>query len=145
MLFRSAEIVFDTWHMVTKVYLDSILIYSWGVEYSNEGIMLGAARHHIVLPTDYNGKLLTIELTATENGAMPNITSVAYYSSGDAAIIWFNRPIVLGIAGIFYVIIGFAIVVISCMFMDKGKYNIEEIMIGACVMLTGIYILSRGK
>ena len=142
--YESAEIAFDTWHTLAKVYLDEELIYTWGASYEAAGIMLGAARHTMILPKDYTNKTLKIELLTTEDSAMANMPSVGYYEASNAAGIWFNRPLLLWLAGNFYSIMGIVIICVAALLTSKAHYNIEEMMLGMCVLLTGIYILARG-
>lgn len=137
-------IAFDTWHMLTKVFLEEELLYSWGEEYNEKGQMLGAARHNISLPDTFYGKTLRIELTATEDKPMPYLTSVGYFEGSNENAFWFNRPITLLLIGIFFVFLGVVIHFISTIFVIKGKQFLEPLSLGMSIILTGIYILSRG-
>lgn len=138
-------IAFDTWHTVTNVYLDGALLYTYGNEYAQKEQMFGNVRHYIDLPSDYTGKTLSLELTATEVNPMPYLTSVAYYEPSNDAVFWFNRPLILLFLGMFFVFLGIIIAFISCIFTSYKNISFEQLMLGICIILTGIYILSRGN
>ena len=141
----SRMLCFDTWHSITNVYLDGQLIYTQGEAYAQKGQMLGLVRHSVVLPDQYHGKTLTLSFTATEDNSMPYLTSVAFYGAEQASIVWFNRPLGLLFLGAFFVFLGTSIAFISCIFAIYKKSSVEQLMLGICVVLTGVYILSRGN
>lgn len=138
-------LAFDTWHCVVRVFIEGEQIYEAGEPYAARGQMLGAVRHIVRLPERFTGKMLTLELVATENNPMPYLTSVAYYEAGEPAILWFNRPLGLLVLGSFFVFLGFAIAFLSCILVTQKRVSLDQMMLGICIVLTGTYILSRGN
>lgn len=138
-------LAFDTWHCVTEVSLNGRALYTWGENYAQNGQMLGAMRHLVPLPDTYSGGTLTITLTATEDNPLPYLTSVAYYAADDPSILWFNRPPSLLFLGAFFIFLGIIIAFIACTFVTYRHVSFEQLMLGLCVVMTGIYILARGN
>lgn len=138
-------LTFDTWHSITTVHLDGAPLYTQGQPYADRGQMLGQVRHNIHLPPDYQGKTLTLSFRATEDNPLPYLTSVAFYEAGDPMLLWFNRPLGLLFLGSFFVFLGVVIGFIACAFAAYGEIATEQLLLGICVVLTGVYILSRGN
>ncbi len=142
---KDAGIIFDTWHAIVEVYVDKEKVYSWGLEYYDNEMMLGAKRHKIILPDHYIGKNLVIKLTTTEDYAMKKFESVAVSSFSEEKHFWFNRPFLIIFSGFLFFIFGFIVFLLPYFTLIKKDVFLSSIMLGSSFMLMGIYFLCRAK
>ncbi len=136
-------IIFDTWHCVTEVYIDGKKLYSWGDKYYKNNHMLGAMRHKLTLPNDYEDKILNISLIATEKNAMTQFYSIIVSDLGDETNFWFNRSLLLIFSATIFLISGMIIFIFGYIMLLNHNKFISALMLGISFQLMGIYFLCR--
>ena len=61
-----------------EVYVEDDLVYSFGKEYVDSGLMLPKMENFIPLPNDYQGKKLTVKITAREDNAFSGLSTFTF-------------------------------------------------------------------
>lgn len=123
------------------VYLDGQLIYSFGNEYAEKGLMLPKIEHFINLPDNYPGKELTIVYTSKEDNAFSGMSPITL---GTMEVISRSMAqdgrLTLFIA-VFLVMFGFMVLVMSPILLYNGNHDLSITFSGLISLLLGIYIL----
>ncbi len=101
-------------YVVVDVYVDDELVYSYGHDSYDNGWLVGNGYHYVSMPQNAGGKQMRIVLTVAEDNAF---TNVAAPTIGDATAIYqeFISDNMFGTSvGIFLLILGMVLIVISC-------------------------------
>ena len=137
-----ATISFRTILSSVDVYLDGELIYSFGQEYAAAGKMLPKNENFIPLPNDFQGKELTIEITAGEEDAFAGLSPIklGVYNDIKNTMVQGNRlPMIIGV---FLCHIGFMLLILAPFLAFSRYHDLSIIFSGLTSLLIGIYILS---
>ena len=132
---------FRTILSTVDVYLEDILIYSFGHEYEAQGRMLPKFHHFVSLPEDYANKELKIVITAQENNAFSGFSPITLGNEEDISReVSQDGRLSLAI-GVFLVMLGFVLVILSPLFIFTGSHDASIVFSGLISMLLGFYIL----
>ena len=127
------------------VMVDNRQIYSYGFLDVSKDRMVGSGYHFVMLPSSYYGKKLTIVMEASMDDAIISAPEIVITPADDAIFV-FSRERIFGIfAGLFMVIAGFALIILSvpAVYMDRRFYPLAVIGLFSCA--SGIWCLSSIK
>ena len=120
-----------------KVYLDDQCIYQYGQKEWKNNQLIGSGYHFVQLPMTASGKMLRVELTATERGAIKNLPTMTLTSSS-VAIRYFSQNHSIGIfISFFLTILGIMLLLLSFMFIPLHHDYIQLTVVGAFCMIMG--------
>ena len=128
-----------------RVMVDDKQIYSYGVYDVLHNRMVGSGYHFVLLPSRYYGRMLKIELIASEDGALTSAPDIVI-TRAEEAITTFAKDRIFGImSGLFMFMTGLAFIVLSiiAIYMDGRFYPIAAA--GAFSCAAGIWCLSTIK
>ncbi len=136
-----ATIAFKSILSSVEVYLDQELIYSYGEEYVTKGQMLPKMENFVQLPDDYQGKELTIKITAHEDNAFGGFSPVTLGIYNDIKNNMVQTRRVPLVVGVYLCHLGFMLMIMAP-FLAFSKYSDYSIFFSALSSLfMGIYIL----
>ena len=125
-----------------EVYLDGELIHSFGKEYEAKGKMIPKNENFVPLPKDFQGKELTIVLTAGEADAFSGLSTIrlGVYNDIKNTLVQSKRlPMVIGV---YLCHMGFMLLVLSPFLAFSQYRDLSIIFSGFTSLLIGIYILA---
>ena len=123
------------------VYFEGALIYSYGHDYVAEGKMLPKFHHFVSLPKNYGGKEIKIIITAQEDDAFSGLSPVMLGNEEDVSrAVALDGRLSLAI-GVFLVMFGFVLVILSPFFIFTGSHDASIAFSGFISLLLGFYIL----
>ncbi len=128
-----------------RVMIDDRQIYSYGFVDVAKQRMVGSGYHFVLLPTSYYGKMMKIELIASEDDAVTAAPEIVI-TPADEAISMFAKERIFGIfSGLFMIIAGIALIILSvpAIYMDRRFYPLAIIGVFSCA--AGIWCLSTIK
>lgn len=136
-----ATLEFRSLLSTVDVYIDNVLVYSCGYDYSIKNLMLPKYHHFVPLPNDSYGKELRIVFSATEDNAFSSFSPFYLGSYKDISnkLLQPNRLSI--VIGNFLCMFGFVLLVLSpfLIFSENHDYSI---MFSALISIfMGFYIL----
>lgn len=131
-----AMLEFRIYHCVIHVDLDGERIYSYGDENLEKHGMVGSGTHFIMLPDNYAGKLLTIELIVTEKNPFTTIDGIYFESQMELVKNFIKVNFLQIVSGVF--LLGTGVVLLGFVFIH-GKFSVEY---RSLVWLAGISLSS---
>ena len=124
-----------------RVSIDGQQIYSYGFSDVMAHKMVGSGYHFVLLPMEYYGKELSIEILPSEDGALKSAPEISIIPVDEATAIFAGNRIFgtfsgifMFAAGIFFILIAFVAITI-----DRSFYPI--LIIGAFSCSAGIWCL----
>ena len=124
-----------------NVYLDGELIYSYGQDYAEKGRMLPKKQNFIPLPIDFQGKELSIELTAREENAFSGISPIklGVYNDIKNTMVQSNRLHM--VIGVYLCHMGLMLLILAPFLAFSKYHDFSIIFSGLTSVMMGVYIL----
>ncbi len=136
-----ATIYFRSILSSVKVYLDGNEIYTFGDEFVEKGLMLPKMENFVQLPDRFQGKELTIELTAHENNAFSGLSPIRLGAYNDIKNDLVQTKRLNMIIGVYLCHLGFLLMILSP-FLAFSQFKDFSIFFSSLTsLLMGIYIL----
>lgn len=134
-----ATVSFLVYHSVVTAYLDGQQFYSYGKEEAAKNELVGSGYQYILLPADYYGKELTIQLDITEKDAFSDFTPILLGQGTNlyGNFIHSNRFVIF--ASVFLVVIGLVFLAISSFMIYFVKHSVRLTYISIFSILIGIW------
>ncbi len=136
-----ATIYFKSILSSIKVYLDGELIYTFGDDFVEKGLMLPKMENFIQLPQDFQGKELTIELTAHENNAFAGLSPVKLGIYNDIKNELVQTKRLNLVIGVYLCHLGFLLMILSPFLAFSQFHDFSIFFSSLTSLLMGIYIL----
>lgn len=124
------------------VYVDDILLYSFGHDRGTEGRMIPTRMHFIYLPDNYADKEMRLVVTVYSNGAFSGFYPVAIGNRGDIQTQMLQHYRMPLFSGIFLIIFSFVLIVMSVYMVVYETGNARIYTSAALLLVMGFYILS---
>ena len=124
-----------------KVYIEDELIYSFGDEYVALEHMLPKMENFVPLPTDYQGKKVTVEITAHEDRAFSGLFPFSFGNYNDIKnnLIQSNRfPLVVGV---YLCHLGFMLLILAPFLAFSRNHDFSIFFSAVTSIMIGVYIL----
>lgn len=130
-------------HSVIEVYLDDVLVYSYGREHYEQNRLVGYGAHFIELPEDYGGMEVRIEYIGTENNSFNKESTVQIDSASYRMYKQMKQAVsVLGLA-LFLIVFGVVGMIVS--FIMGNSYFMRTMSISVFSYLVGVWSLCSGN
>ena len=129
-------LIFVSVHSAMDVYVDGMQVFSYGWNYAAKNLELGYGLQCISLPSDYNGRMLTIKLYVTESSAFNFIDLPLLYDANYYFRDTMRSNLKNVLVDVFFVVFGTSLFIIGVIFAlrDKKYYKI------VCISLFSIAI-----
>ncbi|WP_026651575.1 GGDEF domain-containing protein [Butyrivibrio proteoclasticus] len=124
-----------------EVYLDNELIYSYGQDIAERGRMLPKVLNMVPLPDDYQGKELTIVLTAHENNAFSGLTPVSLGHYNDIVRSSLESKRLPLFVGIYLCMLGFLLLILSPFLVFNQRHDFSITFSALISLMMGVYIM----
>ncbi len=124
-----------------KVYVEGELIYSFGDEYVALDRMLPKMENFVPLPADYQGKKITVEITAHEDRAFSGLYPLFFGNYNDIKnnLIQSNRfPLVVGV---YLCHLGFMLLILAPFLAFSRNHDFSIFFSAVTSIMIGVYIL----
>lgn len=124
-----------------KVYIEGELIYSFGDEYVAQDRMLPKMENFVPLPAGYQGKKITVEITAHEDRAFSGLYPLFFGNYNDIKnnLIQSNRfPLVVGI---YLCHLGFMLLILAPFLAFSRNHDFSIFFSAVTSIMIGVYIL----
>lgn len=135
---------FKTFHAVVSVYLNDEIIYEYGHELYNEGLMVGSGVHFVNLPENVDRRMVTIKLIITERAESRTNTMVEIVSNNVVSD-YFSRHALSSGVGIFLCLFGIIAVIFSLTALAYYRSFYRLLLIGAISLSMGTWTLCYMK
>ncbi len=128
-----------------RVFVDGRMLYNYGVEDVEKDRMVGSGYHFVLLPTDYYGRKLSIEIIPSETGALKSAPEISVVPADEATAMFAGTRIFGTFSGIFMFTAGIFLIFISiiAVYMDRSFYPF--LIIGTFSCASGIWCLATIK
>ncbi len=123
------------------VYVDDVLIYTYGHDWGKQGRLIPIRAHFVALPEGYAGRELRIEMKAYKDGTMAGLSSVSIGNRTDIQFDLLQEYRLPLFAGIFLIMFGFSLIVTSVYLIMTEMVNARIYFSAAVLLLLGFYIL----
>lgn len=133
---------FSSIHSIVHVYLDNNLIYSYGQKYYDAQQIVPKKNHYISLGNTYAGKLLTIELISSRNGAFSGLPKIYIGTRDDILTQDLHNGAIAIIVGGFLFVFGILLVILSPYLFFYHNNDLRIFFSGLISMMLGIYIMA---
>ena len=135
-------IIFKTNYTTLTCYLDGTQIYSYGDNMFQKNHFLGKLYHIITLDNDYAGKILVLDMYATEDNPFVSLEPVALGTHDDVAGDLVHSNLIEIATGVFMFMFGIAYLCIALLFVSWVP-EITSLLLGAIFCLnTGTWLLT---
>ena len=135
-------IIFKSKYTTLKCFLDGEEIYSFGDDYFQKTKFLGMQYHIITLDSDYSGKILILDMYATENNPFISLEPVRLGSHEDVSGDLVHSNLLVIATGVFMFMFGVAYMSIALLFVSWFP-QIRSLLLGAIFcMNTGVWLLT---
>ena len=124
-----------------KVYIDDKEIYSFGEKYINLNWMLPKMINYVQLPQNYQGRKLTIEITARENGAFSGLSSVYFGNYNDLKNNQLQSNRLPMVIGVYLCHLGFMLLILSPFLAFAENHDFSIFMAAVTSVFMGVYLL----
>ncbi|MCR4635803.1 MAG: hypothetical protein K5754_06190 [Butyrivibrio sp.] len=84
------------------VYISNKLVYSYGSELYNKGLMVGSGLHFITLPTNCSGENILIVIRPSEDGAFTRLNNIQIIDTNDVYSLFIKQQIARFFVSVFY-------------------------------------------
>lgn len=124
-----------------KVYVEDELVYSFGDEYVALGRMLPKMENFVPLPADYQGKKVTVIITAHEDQAFSGLYPLVFGNYNDIKndLIQSNRfPLVVGV---YLCHLGFMLLILAPFLAFSRNHDFSIFFSAVTSIMIGVYIL----
>lgn len=117
-----------------RVLVQDKVIYSFGVESVEKNKMVGSGYHFALLPTGCYGKMLTVEIIPSEEGALKSAPEISLIPADEAMAIFAGNRIFGTFSGIFMFAAGifFIFLSIPAIYVDRSFYPLFLIGVFSC-------------
>ncbi|RKM55949.1 diguanylate cyclase [Butyrivibrio sp. CB08] len=124
-----------------EVYVDKELVYTFGDEYVATGRMLPKMENFVPLPADYQGKELTIKITAHEDKAFSGLSQFLFGNYNDIKNNLIHTKRLPLVVGVYLCHLGFMLLILAP-FLAFSKNSDFSIFFSAVTsLMIGAYIL----
>uniref|UniRef100_UPI004055C2D7 GGDEF domain-containing protein n=1 Tax=Agathobacter sp. TaxID=2021311 RepID=UPI004055C2D7 len=130
-------------HSVVDVYLDNVLVYSYGKEYYEENRLVGYGAHFIELPDDYGGMEIRIEYIGTENNSFDKVSPITI-DNGNYRM-YKQMKEAAGVMALSLFLIVFGVIGIVMAFFVGSAYFVRTMSISTFSYLVGVWTLCSGN
>lgn len=134
-------ISFKTILSTADVYLDGELIYSYGHNTENKGLMVNKSYHYVPLSSSDSGKTISIVITGTENSAFSSFSNVYVGNISDVYNKYIQVHKIPFIIGFFLCIFALVLLVLSTYLISSSHKDHSIIFSSIISFLLGAYIL----
>ena len=135
-------ILFNTNYSTLSCYLDGELIYTYGESMFQKNMFLGKLYHIITLDSEYAGKLLVLDMYATEDNPFTSLQPLVLGTHDDIAGDLVHSNLIIIATGIFMFMFGVAYLCIALLFVSWVP-EITSLLLGAVFcMNTGTWLLT---
>lgn len=130
-------------HSVIEVYLDDVLVYSYGKEQYEQKRLIGYGAHFIQLPEDYEGMEVKIVYIGGENNSFNKVSTVQIDSASYRMYKQMKQASsVLGLA-LFLIVFGVLGMIMA--FVMGNSYFMRTMSISVFSYLVGVWSLCSGN
>lgn len=130
-------------HSIIDVYLDDILVYSYGREHYEQNRLVGYGAHFIQLPEDYAGMEIRIQYIGTENNSFDKVPTIRIDNASYRMYKQMKEAVsVLGLA-LFLIVFG--VVGMIAAFVMGNSYFMRTMAISVFSYLVGVWSLCSGN
>ena len=137
-----ATVSFRTILSTVEVYLDGELIHTFGQDYAAKGKMIPKNENFVPLPEDFQGRELTIKLTAGEKNAFSSLSHIKLGVYNDIKNRMVQSKRLPTVIGVYLCHIGFMLLVLAPFLTFSRYHDFSIIFSGLTSLMIGIYILS---
>lgn len=126
---------------VVRVYIDSDMIYEYGMEDYERGSLIGYGTRFFSLPNGTEGKQLKISFFVTEDNAFSSFEAPMIYDSNETYISYYGSKFIPLIVAITLIVCGLCISVVT-FFLYFKSYSMERLFcIGILSLCIGCWSL----
>ncbi len=136
-----ATISFRTILSSVKVYLEDDLIYTYGDDHVQAGRMLPKMEHFVQLPDGYQGKDITIELTAWENNAFSGLSPIYFGNYNDIKNQLIQTRRISTAIGVYLCHLGFMLLILAPFLALADNHDFSIFFSAVTSVMMGVYIL----
>ncbi len=136
-----ATITFKTILSSVRVFIDDELIYSFGDEQIENGRMIPKTEHFVQLPKHYQGKTISIELTAWEDNAFSGFSPVYFGNYNDLKNHMLQSKRLPMFIGVYLCHLGFMLLIIAPFLAFAEHHDISIFFSAVTSVMIGVYIL----
>ncbi len=124
-----------------EISVDGDLIYSFGDEYVASGRMLPKMEVFAQLPQDYQGKEITIKITAHENSAFSGLSPVTFGNYNDIKNKLVQEKRLPMVIGVYLCHLGFLLLIIAPFLAFSRNHDFSIFFSAITSVFMGVYIL----
>ncbi len=126
----------------TKVFVDDEEIYSFGEKYIDLNWMLPKMINFVQLPRDYQGRKITIEITAQEDNAFSGLSPIYFGNYNDLKNNQLQTNRLAMVIGVYLCHLGFILLILSPFLAFADNHDFSIFMAAATAVFMGVYILA---
>ncbi|MCR5671268.1 MAG: GGDEF domain-containing protein [Butyrivibrio sp.] len=112
-------LLFKSRYCTVECYVDDNLVCDYGLKRYQKHQFVGKKYHFITLPSDYEGKRLTIKMTVAEDNPFSAITPIYLGSLADLRGQFVNEHMMIIFTGMFLFVFGIAFLCISLLYISS--------------------------
>ena len=136
------SIIFQCYHCAYEVYLDNTLIDEKNMDDTSGIKFLGIGYHTVNLPSDYNGKKLSIKLYITENNTSTDLLTPLLGNFDDLYRSILHDVLFPGFTALFLILFGFVFLIISIVFFMKSSGVSSQVICSILSTVLGFWMLN---
>ncbi|MBQ6733728.1 MAG: GGDEF domain-containing protein [Lachnospiraceae bacterium] len=137
----SAALFFRNLHTAAVVSLDDEVIYTSGTDRYAQGKMVGRLLCYVEMPADWEGRTLTIRLTAAENNAFYGLGPFLFGTEQDLYVHFLMERIPAFYIAIFLLVFGVLQLFWMPLLLREGGGNRKLLFSALTTLVLGIYLL----
>ncbi len=135
-------LLFKTQFCGYEVYLDGKLIAEENAGEATLRDFVGVSYNSVALPTDLEGKKLTIKIFVCENNTRANIISPLLGDYDDIYRLLYHKALIPGFTGVFLILFGIIFLVISLSFYIKAGGVSSQVITSLLCISLGLWMLT---
>lgn len=127
------------------VYISNKLVYSYGSELYNKGLMVGSGLHFITLPTNCSGENILIVIRPSEDGAFTRLNNIQIIDTNDVYSLFIKQQIARFFVSVFLFTFGLLLILVGISISIYARRLNVLISVGLLSVSIGLWALTSSK